>query len=111
MEDLDKLAEESLEETIKFPFPITEEGIEGEGKLFDYLKGKLPCDITYGCIKGKSFFAGNIIKCAGAHITTNLRFKIDAESIRFESLEEGYSGSEKSFIDEIRQKTGEYFLS
>ena len=111
MGNLDELSKEPL---IDFPFSITKNEIEGEGKLFDYLRGKIPCDLVYGDDPRKNkkgFFIGNIIKCSGSHIIANLRFEVSAKSIRFESSEESYSKTEKSFINEIRKKTREYFLS
>ena len=104
---------ESLEEgTIKFPFPITEDEIEGERKFFDYLRKTLPCDITYGRDPRKNkniFFRGNFIRYIGSHPVINLIFEIGGGLIRFELPEHGCSKNEQLFINKVEQKTQKYF--
>lgn len=114
-----------LERIIEFPTPITAEEID-DG-LINYLRNKIPCDISYGLIREKksASFKGNIRRPFDSRIIIpNLRFEISGDyfspelpifffnSIRFETLK--YDRIEekeqlKLLIDEVRQKTQEYF--
>ncbi len=117
---------ESLERVaIEFPIPIMAEEIDL--KLINYLRDKIPCNISYGLIQKekKIFFRGNIRRSIDSHTMENLTFVITGDyhfgpklpifffnSIKFDILK--YNSIErkeqlKLLIDKVTQKTQEYF--